>query len=78
MYAILYIDILGPTFVMSGGAMAPLAPPVPLPMSGFLFLLQFTTASTWLQESDVWSFARQIAVGMVNYLPIIETNYSDD
>ena len=32
MHAILYIDILGPTFVMSGGAMAPLAPPVPLPM----------------------------------------------
>ena len=32
MYAILYIDILGPTFVMSGGAMAPLAPPVPPPM----------------------------------------------
>ena len=26
MHAILYIDILGPTFVMSGGAMAPLAP----------------------------------------------------
>ena len=32
MHAILYIDILGPTFVMSGGAMAPLAPPVPPPM----------------------------------------------
>ena len=32
MYAILYIDILGPTFLMSGGAMAPLAPPVPPPM----------------------------------------------
>ena len=27
-HAILYIDIFGPTFVMSGGAMAPLAPPV--------------------------------------------------
>ena len=26
MYAILYIDILGPTFVMSGGGMPPLAP----------------------------------------------------
>ena len=33
MYAILYIDILGPAFVISGGAMAPLAPPVPLPMN---------------------------------------------
>ena len=32
MHAILYIDILGPTFVMSGGAMDPLAPPVPPPM----------------------------------------------
>ena len=32
MHAILYIDILGHTFVMSGGAMAPLAPPVPPPM----------------------------------------------
>ena len=32
MHAILYIDILSPNFVMSGGAMAPLAPPVPLPM----------------------------------------------
>ena len=32
MQAILYIDILGPTFVMSGGAMAPLPPPVPPPM----------------------------------------------
>ena len=32
MHAILYIDILGPTFVMSGVAMAPLAPPVPPPM----------------------------------------------
>ena len=32
MHAILYIDILGPTFVMSGGAMAPLAPPVLPPM----------------------------------------------
>ena len=32
MHAILYIDILGPAFVMSGGAMAPLAPPVPPPM----------------------------------------------
>ena len=29
MHAILYIDILGPTFVMSGGGMAPLAPPAP-------------------------------------------------
>ena len=27
MHVILYIDILGPTIVMSGGAMAPLAPP---------------------------------------------------
>ena len=32
MHAILYVDILGPAFVMSGGAMAPLAPPVPPPM----------------------------------------------
>ena len=32
MHVILYIDILGPTIVMSGGAMAPLAPPVPPPM----------------------------------------------
>ena len=32
MHAIPYIDILGPNFVMSGGAMAPLAPPVPPPM----------------------------------------------
>ena len=32
MHVILYIDILGFTFVMSGGAMAPLAPPVPPPM----------------------------------------------
>ena len=32
MHAILYIDILGPAFVMSGGAMAPLAPPVPPPI----------------------------------------------
>ena len=31
-HAILYIDILGFTFVISGGAMAPLAPPVPPPM----------------------------------------------
>ena len=29
MHAILYIDILGPTFVMSGGTMAPLPPPPP-------------------------------------------------
>ena len=33
MHVILYIDILGPTFVMSGGGgMAPLPPPVPPPM----------------------------------------------
>ena len=32
MHVILYIDILGPNFVMNGGAMAPLAPPVPPPM----------------------------------------------
>ena len=32
MHVILYIDILGLTIVMSGGAMAPLAPPVPPPM----------------------------------------------
>ena len=31
MHAILYIDILGPTFVMSGGKMAPLPPPPPVP-----------------------------------------------
>ena len=35
MHAILYIDFLGPAFVMSGGAMAPLAPPVPPPMIKF-------------------------------------------
>ena len=29
MHAILYIDILGPAFVMSGEAMTPLPPPVP-------------------------------------------------
>ena len=37
MHVILYIDILGPTIVMSGGAMAPLAPPVPPPMMCVIF-----------------------------------------
>ena len=32
MHALLYIDILGPSFVMSGGAMDPLPPPVLPPM----------------------------------------------
>ena len=32
----------------------------------FHFFIQLTTAPISLPESDVWSFARQIAVGMVN------------
>ena len=44
MHAILYIDILGPDFVISGGAMAPLAPPVPPPMIQCMYALRCATA----------------------------------
>ena len=46
MHAILYIDILGPTFVISGGPMAPLVPPVPPPMYTLIINLKITSITS--------------------------------